>query len=144
MRLSFNPLGTMYISGNRDPLICFQKPPFPLYHLVDSLDVLRHFLHILAPLDENAFTAVLRLTFLVMLPAPSATMVCFFSMIIPNRSLRCIIVYYLIFSLLQNSIIEYYVVPHKGHLLDYLILCWTRPLCHLKVPPRDLSHSMVN
>jgi len=31
-------------------------------------------------------------------------------------------VYYLIFSLLQNSIIEYYVVVRKGYLLEF---CWT-------------------
>lgn len=34
------------------------------------------------------------------------------------------IVYYLIFSLLQNSIIEYYVVSRKGYLLEF---CWTSP-----------------
>ena len=65
-------------------------------------------------------------TRLVMLPAPNATMVCTSSIITPNRSLHCIIVYYLIFPLFQNSIIEYYIVPCKGHLLE---LCWTSPFC---------------
>lgn len=46
----------------------------------------------------------------------------FSSIIIPYRLLWCIIVYYLLFSLLQNSIIEYYVVPRKGYLLEF---CWT-------------------
>ncbi len=57
------------------------------------------------------------------------------------------IVYYLIFPLFQNSIIEYYVLLRKDHLLEF---CWTssfyigltfyirlRPLCHLKVPPKE-------
>ena len=42
------------------PLICFQKPPLPLNHLADSFYVLRHFFHILAPLNEDAFAAVFR------------------------------------------------------------------------------------